>query len=166
MIGTENTDKAYATLCALKGQVFRSGSRLRGGMSRWNEEQLLLADQLRALQKEQSGLASARDVKNAESQLRKIEKLRGVKRRAEMELAYAGERRAGYKSQSPFAGSRRYYRGRIVQALRELPANASLSQAELRRNLDIPPSKLTELLVALHRDGLVRQRADGSVRLP
>ncbi len=77
-----------------------------------------------------------------------------------------GERRAGYKPQQKFVGSRRYHRGRIVQALRELPANASLSQADLRRKLDIPPSKLTELLAALHRDGLIRQRADGGVRLP
>ena len=77
-----------------------------------------------------------------------------------------GERRAGYKPQPPFAGSRRYYRGRIVQALRELPASGSLSPRRLARRLDIRAGELTELLAALHRDGLIRRRPDGSVKLP
>ena len=77
-----------------------------------------------------------------------------------------GERRAGYKAQPKFAGSRRYYRGRIVQALRELPTRSSLSPRQLARRLDIRARQLTELLGALHRDGLIQRRGDGSVSLP
>ena len=78
----------------------------------------------------------------------------------------AGERRAGYKPQQKFVGSRRYYRGRIVQALRELAANGSLSPRQLGSQLDIRAGDLTELLAALHRDGLIRQRVDGTICLP
>ncbi len=77
-----------------------------------------------------------------------------------------GERRAGYKPQPKFKGSRRYYRGRIVQALRELAAGGSLSPRQLARRLDIRAGKLSDLLAALHRDGLIHQRADGRVKLP
>ncbi len=77
-----------------------------------------------------------------------------------------GERRAGYKPQPPFAGSRRYYRGRIVQALRELPASGSLSPRQLARRLDIRAGELSDLLAALQRDGLVRIESNGRVLLP
>ena len=73
--------------------------------------------------------------------------------------------RAGYKAQPPFAVSRRYYRGRIVQALRELPARGSLSSRQLSRQLDLRAGDVTELLAALQRDGLIRRREDGRVRL-
>jgi A/G-specific adenine glycosylase len=76
-----------------------------------------------------------------------------------------GERRAGYKTQPPFAGSRRYYRGRIVQALRELPPSGSLSPRQLSRQLDLRAAEVTELLAALRNDGLVSQGTDGRVRL-
>ena len=77
-----------------------------------------------------------------------------------------GERRAANKPQPPFAGSRRYYRGRIVQALREVPASGSLSPRQLARRLDIRPTELTELLAALNRDGLLRIDSNGRVLLP
>ena len=48
----------------------------------------------------------------------------------------AAEPKAAYRAQAPFRRSRRYYRGRIVQALRELPAGASLSAAALLGQLN------------------------------
>jgi A/G-specific adenine glycosylase len=82
----------------------------------------------------------------------------------------------------PFAGSRRYYRGRIVQALRELPAGKSMSRAELVERIDgAMPSKgpdrpeglslrgrasFDDLIEALVRDGLVRMDKRGNIRLP
>ncbi|MEX0786867.1 MAG: hypothetical protein WD939_09535, partial [Dehalococcoidia bacterium] len=41
------------------------------------------------------------------------------------------EARASYRAEPPYEGSRRYYRGRIVEALRELPAGRSLTRPEL-----------------------------------
>jgi A/G-specific adenine glycosylase len=75
-----------------------------------------------------------------------------------------GERRAGYKPQPKFEGSRRQHRGRIVQALRELPEGRSLSMRQLRSKLGT--EEISELLDALERDGLIRQLANGRVRLP
>ncbi len=93
------------------------------------------------------------------------------------------EGRASYKTKPAFAGSRRYYRGRIVQALRELPPGASLSRRQLLARLNNGPAgqaeacptenvgtgrastrhsdgldevRLRTLLAALRRDGLVR----------
>jgi A/G-specific adenine glycosylase len=79
------------------------------------------------------------------------------------------EKRSAYKTKEPFAGSTRYYRGRIVQALRELPAGESMSAKALlasipqRNGLDM--AGLRTLLVSLQRDGLVRVER-GRVRLP
>ena len=81
---------------------------------------------------------------------------KGVKRVA--------ERRAGYKPQPKFEGSRRYHRGRIVQALRELSEGRSLLAKRLGSKLGI--ENITGLLDALARDGLIRQLASGRVRLP
>ncbi len=75
-----------------------------------------------------------------------------------------GERRADYKPQPKFEGSRRQQRGRIVQALRDLPGDSSLSPKQLGSKLSI--RDMAELLDALERDGLVRQLANGRVRLP
>ncbi len=74
------------------------------------------------------------------------------------------EPRTSYKPQPKFEGSRRYYRGRIVQALRELPEGRSLSPQQVGNKLGI--DSVTELLDALERDGLIRRLANGRVRLP
>jgi A/G-specific adenine glycosylase len=80
------------------------------------------------------------------------------------------ETRARYRAQPPFHGSRRYYRGRIVQALRELPPGASLSPRELIDRLShrdgLDETKLGELIESLRRDGLVRVLRGGRLRLP
>jgi A/G-specific adenine glycosylase len=80
------------------------------------------------------------------------------------------EARAPYRTQSAFRGSRRYYRGRIVQALRELPPDASLTPAKLLERLPerdgLDKARLRELVQALRRDGLVRVVAGGRLRLP
>jgi A/G-specific adenine glycosylase len=75
----------------------------------------------------------------------------------------------GKPRQPPFRHSRRFYRGRIVQALRELPRGASMSQARLftalpdRDGLD--RAAFRELVRSLQRDGLVRA-SGGRLRLP
>lgn len=80
------------------------------------------------------------------------------------------ERGTAHRTQEPFRRSRRYYRGRIVQALRELPAGASISRRALLARLPdrdgIDATKLRELIDALRRDGLVRVGAGGRMRLP
>ena len=79
------------------------------------------------------------------------------------------ERRAGYRAQPRYEGSRRYYRGRIVEALRALPPGESLSQAALRRRLPgagLDAKTFGELVEALRKDGLLRMEPDGRVRLP
>ena len=96
------------------------------------------------------------------------------RRIAEKKAGYAADRLKpvpqSSRSEPPFRGSRRYYRGRIVQALRELPPGASITLAELlerlpdRDGLDEPT--LADLIEALRRDGLVRAGAGGRLRLP
>ena len=89
--------------------------------------------------------------------------------RARPQFAQAGHRvaegRATYRAQPRYQGSRRYYRGRIVQALRELPAGASLAAAELLDD-GLDEAALAELVEALRRDGLLRVVAGGRLRLP
>jgi A/G-specific adenine glycosylase len=74
------------------------------------------------------------------------------------------------RREPPFRGSRRYYRGRIVQALRELPPGASLSPDKLVERLGrrdgLDETKLGELIQSLRRDGLVRVLRGGRLRLP
>jgi A/G-specific adenine glycosylase len=78
-----------------------------------------------------------------------------------------GERPAAYGAQ-PFRGSRRYYRGRIVERLRLLEDGQALSLDELGRAVKPGYSKasepwLRERVSGLERDGLVRTtRARGS----
>ena len=71
------------------------------------------------------------------------------------------EPRAGYRAQPAYAGSRRYYRGRIVQLLRELPPGRSLSPAQLFDRLPnrdgLQPDGLDALVASLH---------SGRARLP
>ena len=66
----------------------------------------------------------------------------------------------GIRRTPRFEGSRRWYRGQIMQALCALPAGASLAVDDLVRRLDRaghPPNAalLESLLGALHRDGLL-----------
>jgi A/G-specific adenine glycosylase len=73
----------------------------------------------------------------------------------------ASERHARYRTtaKESFRRSSRYYRGRIVQALRELPPGGSLSPAMLLRRLPdhdgLRRGRLEELIQSLERDGLV-----------
>ena len=80
------------------------------------------------------------------------------------------EAREAYRAQPAFRRSRRYYRGRIVQALRELPTGASLAPSDLLDRLPdrdgIDEATLLDLVSALRRDGLVRVVAGGRLRLP
>lgn len=82
----------------------------------------------------------------------------------------APARRIAERRESPFAGSSRWYRGRIVAALRELPAGQSLALAELGARLKpgfAPDDEpwLRDLAEALARDGLAA--FDGqALRLP
>ncbi|MSQ62035.1 MAG: A/G-specific adenine glycosylase [Dehalococcoidia bacterium] len=80
------------------------------------------------------------------------------------------EFRAPYRPAERFVGSRRYYRGRIVDALRALSPGASLSLAVLgpaaRPDYDDAQEPwLADLLAALARDGLVTLDEQG-VQLP
>jgi len=56
-----------------------------------------------------------------------------------------------------FKGSRRYHRGRVIQALRELPAGESMRLSDV--------GDRRELVERLAADGLVRIDADERVRL-
>ncbi len=94
----------------------------------------------------------------------------GVTARSE---SRAAERRAAYRA-TPFEGSNRYFRGRIVDALRARPAGSHLAAAEIGSLLkpafddaDLP--WLEGLLAGLERDGLVSTDRTGGalmVRLP
>ena len=80
------------------------------------------------------------------------------------------ERKASYRPEGPYQGSRRWLRGRIVDALRALPAGAALPLAELgpRVKPDYAPADepwLRELVDGLSRDGLAALDGDGA-RLP
>ncbi len=74
--------------------------------------------------------------------------------------------------QPAFAGSSRFYRGRIVEALRALPAGGSMELAVLGRAVrsDFDPEKdapwLQEILAGLTRDGLVRLQSPTLASLP
>ncbi len=74
------------------------------------------------------------------------------------------------KSEAPFAGSRRYYRGRVVDWLRALPPGEFAELAELGAAIkdgfmERDASWLTGLLGELERDGLVKVW-DSRVSLP
>jgi len=91
----------------------------------------------------------------------------GELRVAEPRATYGASRR---KREAPFSGSPRYYRGRIVDALRALPAGRSLSEIELAARIandgDAPSVAATqELIEGLERDGLATV-SRGRVSLP
>ena len=70
-----------------------------------------------------------------------------------------------------FEGSRRWFRGRIVDALRALPEGASLSRSDLRVQVEaagaaVEDALLEDLLRALARDGLVHVKEDGTLVFP
>lgn len=72
----------------------------------------------------------------------------------------AAEARTLYRAETPFLGSPRYYRGRIIAYLRELPQGATIDLDTLGRALrvDYAPSLrgwLLGLATALARDGLL-----------
>lgn len=80
------------------------------------------------------------------------------------------EGRAAYRPEGPFVGSRRWYRGRVVDALRGLGAGERLALAELGplvkpdfQAADLP--WLRELAAGLARDGLLALEGDAA-RLP
>jgi A/G-specific adenine glycosylase len=91
------------------------------------------------------------------------------------------ERRARYRPEARYEGSRRYYRGRIVEALRRLPQGRAVTQRQLlaqlhagrasaRQQAEACPTlqegALREIVASLRRDGLVRVDARGRLRLP
>jgi A/G-specific adenine glycosylase len=77
------------------------------------------------------------------------------------------ERRAVYEARRPkqgkFEGSRRWYRGQIVAALRDAPDGVAVERLAERIALDVPAA--SEIVAALARDGLVEVE-DGLARLP
>ena len=92
----------------------------------------------------------------------------------EQSVRRVAERRAGYTAETagkrrpsaqPFTSTSRYFRGRVVATLREMPSGATLSLAELGPRLkpeytaaDYP--WLRSLVEQLARDGLVRLTGD------
>jgi A/G-specific adenine glycosylase len=71
-------------------------------------------------------------------------------------------------SHAPFVGSSRYVRGRVLDALRTLPAGEGMAidvlAASIAQTTD--GQRLRGLLERLMRDGLVIQTTEGRVRLP
>lgn len=85
------------------------------------------------------------------------------------QLRKVAEKKAGYQSK-PFTSSNRYYRGRIVDFLRSVPAPQRISLLTLGRQIkpefcedDLP--WLQQIVNGLMRDGLLDGQEDG-VRLP
>lgn len=79
-------------------------------------------------------------------------------------------RRVAERREAPFVGSNRYYRGRVIAALREIEPGTTLTLEQLGPRLrDDYTSEhlpwLRELLAGLVRDGLVALR-DDNVQLP
>jgi A/G-specific adenine glycosylase len=79
-------------------------------------------------------------------------------------------RRVAERREAPYAGSNRFYRGRTVEALRELPAGAAMPLAELGRRVkegfgDADAAWLHKLVEGLARDGLLVLEGE-TARLP
>ena len=80
------------------------------------------------------------------------------------------QRRVAERREAPYAGSNRFYRGRAIAALREVPAGDRLALAELGGRLKADWSAddllwLQSLVEGLARDGLLVLE-DGMARLP
>ncbi|HTK11707.1 MAG TPA: A/G-specific adenine glycosylase [Ktedonobacteraceae bacterium] len=85
------------------------------------------------------------------------------------QLRKVAEKKAPYKAQ-PFTSSNRYFRGRIVDLLRALPADQRISLRELGPKIksDFSEDELTwlqRIVAGLVKDGLLNATEDG-VRLP
>jgi A/G-specific adenine glycosylase len=85
------------------------------------------------------------------------------------QLRKVAEKKSGYQAQ-PFTSSNRYFRGRIVDLLRTLPANERLTLAALGPQIKADFSAddqewLQKIIAGLMRDGLLDHNEDG-VRLP
>ena len=79
-------------------------------------------------------------------------------------------RRSSQQREAPFIGSRRYYRGRIVERLRTLPPGESAALSDLGAAIKDAYTEhdepwLAELLAELEGDGLV-EVDDGRASLP
>ncbi len=72
-------------------------------------------------------------------------------------------KRAGGKR---FEGSARFFRGRVLDALRALPNGNAASMAALAADVGCPSAKLLPLVERMVDDGLVTQDGDGRLRLP
>ena len=70
------------------------------------------------------------------------------------ELPNPNRRSAHYKRQSPFEGSDRQIRGKILRAL---VANSSLSKSELNREIDTSPEGTDKILAGLEKEGFVKK---------
>lgn len=82
-------------------------------------------------------------------------------------LRRAAESRVAYRAEPPFAGSTRFYRGRIVDRLRAVPPGVTVSLDEVGssiRDAFSPEQRpwLLDLLSALAADGLLRLEPDSS----
>jgi A/G-specific adenine glycosylase len=80
------------------------------------------------------------------------------------------QRRVAERREAPFAGSSRFYRGRIVDALRQLPPDQALELRALGRQVkrdfgDEDSAWLRALVEGLARDGLLVLEGE-TVRLP
>jgi A/G-specific adenine glycosylase len=85
------------------------------------------------------------------------------------QLRKVAEKKAGYQSQ-PFTSTNRYFRGRIVDLLRSLPADERITLTELGPRIkaefsDNDLSWLQTIVQGLAKDGLVDYTENG-VRLP
>ncbi len=85
-------------------------------------------------------------------------------------LMHVAEPRATYRTkEAPFRGSRRYYRGRIVEALRSLPPAVGMAIPALQAHLTalgagLTAPKLDTIIAGLVKDGLVVvETTDGGV---
>ena len=145
-----------------------------GQASPWSQALMDLGATLCTTQRARCRLCPLRPECKAAPHLQQV-KGNAVKRLAEGPVAYR-------TSQAPFRGSSRYFRGRIVQRLRELPEGQSLGLpslgAELRDDFTQKHLPWLHRLVAqLHSEGLVYLQgpedrasiealADMTVRLP
>jgi A/G-specific adenine glycosylase len=79
-------------------------------------------------------------------------------------------RKVAERRESPYAGSNRFYRGRVIEALRSLPAGATIALRDLGRQVkqgfgDDELPWLREIVAGLARDGLLALE-DEAARLP
>lgn len=86
-------------------------------------------------------------------------------------LIESGDEDKNLKSSTPYLGSTRYYRGRIVEALRGIPNGSSLDVSELGQTIrenfaDSDLDWLQTILLGLRDDGLISIEGSGNVALP